>query len=402
MKSFEERLERESTAWVAEQLITDEQRTRLLARHPAQGVSTRRFLGIVAAIGGAMLLVGVSLVVKANWQEIGDWVKIGGLVGLLVACYVAGWRFKMEPGSSPRTGDALLMMGAVCFLLGIALVSQVFHIDERPANGVLLWWAGIAVVPWLTRAKGAQFVSTAAGVTWLGMELNAADSWLRIFAAEDGRWHYAVYLFAGAAFLVGLGMLLVGFGLRGGKHGDFAGLHEKWGLVVMAGALYVSGFSWTREVHATGLVFAARWQPVLVLAGLALVSMAYAWRSNRGDVTRLGGWLALGLVPVFGRLLGVNFGDNGWLVGGLSCLAMFALNFGMIRAGLATGREGWINLGIAGIALNLVTRYFVLFGTMLEGGVFFIVTGALVLGLGFMLERKRRALVGSVRGEVVS
>lgn len=402
MKSFEDRLERESAAWVTERLISAEQRAALLARHPVQAGSSKRFLGILAAIGGAMLLVGVSLVVKANWEQIGDWVKIGGLVGVLVASYATGWRLKLEPGTSPRTGDALLMVGAVCFLLGIALVSQIFHIDERPANGVLLWWAGIAAVPWLTRAKGAQFVSMAAGVIWLWMELGADDSWLRIFSVTNGRWHHGEYLFAAAVWLIGLGLLFFGFALRGGKHEDFAGLHEKWALVIMTGALYVSGFSWARGSQSSEAPHPARWQPVLVLAGLVLLALAWAWRRNRADVVRLGGWVALALVPVFFRLLGGNFGDKGWLVGGLSCLAMFALNLGMIRAGLATGREGWINLGIAGIALNLVTRYFVLFGTMLEGGVFFIVTGALVLGLGFMLERQRRALVGSVRREVAS
>lgn len=83
----------------------------------------------------------------------------------------------------------------------------------------------------------------------------------------------------------------------------------------------------------------------------------------------------------------------------MSCAALFLLNIGMIRTGLATGRESWINLGMTFIALNVVTRYFLLFGTMLQGGVFFIVTGLLIIGLGWYLERKRRALVGTVRKE---
>lgn len=74
----------------------------------------------------------------------------------------------------------------------------------------------------------------------------------------------------------------------------------------------------------------------------------------------------------------------------------------MIRRGLETGRESWSNLGVAGIALNVFTGYFVLFATMLEGGVFFIVTGLLVIGVGYALERKRRSLVAEVRKEVAS
>ncbi len=399
MKSFEERLEAESAVWAADNLITVEQRSRLLALHPVRSGGSNRLLGILAAIGGAMLVVGVSLIIKSNWEELGDWVKMGGLLAVLVASYAVGWRLKISPGNSPRIGDAFLMVGAVCFLLGIALVSQVFHIDSRPANGVLLWWAGIAVLPWLTRAKGVQFVSLVAGLVWIGMEFHANDSWLRL-AMPNSPWLDESRLFMGAEFLLGLVVLCAGVGMRTGWAEAFAGLHEKFGLVIMTAALYAQGFAWAKGSHHQTTLTAARWQPVLVLVVLVLVAASFAAVRNRSGIGRLAGYAALGLLPSLAQLFGVDFKDSGWMSGGLACIAMFLLNLGMIREGLATGRETWINLGMAGIALNIVTRYFLLFGTMLEGGVFFIVTGALILGLGFGLERKRRALVGSVRGEV--
>jgi uncharacterized membrane protein len=293
------------------------------------------------------------------------------------------------------------MVGAVSFLLGIALVSQVFHLDSRPANGVLLWWVGIAAVPWLTRGKGAQFVSLVAGLVWLGMEFHAHDSWLRL-ATSHGPWLDENRLFMGAEFLLGLVVWCAGIGMRSGWAESFAGLHEKIGLMIMSGSLYVQGFAWAKGSHNQTALMAARWQPVVLLLVLGVVAAAFALVRNRSGVGRLAWYAALGLLPALAHLFGVDFKDSGWMWGGLACVAMFLLNLGMIREGLATGRETWINLGMAGIALNILTRYFLLFGTMLEGGVFFIVTGALILGLGFGLERKRRALVGSVRGEVRS
>jgi uncharacterized membrane protein len=71
----------------------------------------------------------------------------------------------------------------------------------------------------------------------------------------------------------------------------------------------------------------------------------------------------------------------------------------MIRTGLATGREGWVNLALAFIAVNIVTRYFDLFGTMMEGGVFFVVSGVIVLTLGIYLERKRREWLKAMRAQ---
>jgi uncharacterized membrane protein len=402
MSSFEEMLEAESSAWVDEGLITAGQRTRLLARHPVEPHGAHRFMAILAMIGGALFIVGVSLVIKANWDQLGDWLKIGGLVALLVGTYGLGWKLKIAPGHYPKTGDACFMAGAVAFLLGIALVSQIFHIDSRPPNGVLLWWVGIAVLPWLVRAKGMQFVSAVAGCVWLGMELGTRDSWLHL-GPDSGRGFEGEFvLFTAAAFLVGVTLVGFGFALRGGRHAYFAGLHEKLGLVLATAALYALGFSWSAHRWFYQSMQPARLEPVVLLSVLAAGALGGAWRRSRQEVKALGPYLLLGLVPAGANLLGIELHDSNWLWGGLACLAMFLLNLGMIRAGLAAGRESWINLGMAGIALNIVTRYFLLFGTMLEGGVFFIVTGLLVLGLGFYLERKRRRLVGALRKEVAS
>ncbi len=394
----EEKLSNWSAGWVSDGLVTAIQRDAILARHPVPAAGANRFLAILAGIGGSLFVVGVSLIIKSNWDQLGDWVKIGGLLALLAGSYTLGWRLKIAPGHYPKTGDACLMVAAVFFLLGIALVSQIFHINSRPANGVLLWWAGIVVLPWLTRAKGMQVVSVVAGLTWLGMELAARDSWLQL-AVEDARRDYSGYHFAAAGVLVGLALALFGLGLRRGRHDYFAGVHEKLGLLIACGSLYVLGFTWSAHGWSVHSMKAASVAPVAVLSLLALAGAGWAWLRNYGDLKPLI-WLMLPvLVPVFAHLLGLELLDSGWLWGGLACLTLFLLNIGMVRTGLATGRESWINVGMGFIALNIITRYFLLFGSMLEGGVFFIVTGLLVLGLGWYLERKRRKLVGTVRQE---
>src|SRR5262245_59927475 len=95
MKTFEERLEAESLVWVDEGLIATAQRVRLLERYPKKTSGAQRFMAILLTIGGALLVVGVSLVIKSNWASIGDWVKILGLVALLAGGYALGWRLKI-------------------------------------------------------------------------------------------------------------------------------------------------------------------------------------------------------------------------------------------------------------------------------------------------------------------
>jgi uncharacterized membrane protein len=105
------------------------------------------------------------------------------------------------------------------------------------------------------------------------------------------------------------------------------------------------------------------------------------------------------LVPVVGVLADWNLQDGGWLWSAWAWTALFAVNVAMIRFGLKEGRPAWVNLALPLIALNIFTRYLDLFGTMMEGGIFFVVTGGVILGLGYYLGRKRRSLLAGLRQE---
>lgn len=424
--SFENRLRQESTGWVAEGIITGTQREALLARHPATADvpadaphatapataetaaeshrSNNRFVAILGMIGGALLLTGICLVISSNWQAIGDWTKIGGLIALLIGSYAAGWRLGIAPGNFPRTGDACFMLGAGLLLAGIALVSQIFHLNSRPPNGVLVWWIGIAAVPWLVRSVGAQFLSLAAGLLWLGMEMAQPDSWLSA-VTEHFRYYdeQLFFVFAAVYLLLGLTIWLAGIALRGSRRADFSGMHEKWGALLVCAGLYAFGFirhSWRSYRNDTDGLIRIAPVPMIVVIALLLLAGWLAWRARSERKTlRV---LAPGLFAsaLIGGFMGIGLPcDAGWLwaLSVIASAVLFVLNILMIRAGLVGGRAGWVNLGIAFIALNIITRYIDLFGTMLRGGLFFIVTGILVIALGIFLERKRRAWIATVR-----
>lgn len=393
MKSFEERLRGESLEWVGAGLLTDEQRTALLARHPL-ATGGGRFVAILASVGGGLLLAGVCLLISSNWQDIGDWVKIAGLCVLLAGSYVAGWRLKVAPGLYPKTGDGFFMLGAGLFMAGIALVSQIYHLNARPATGALAWWLGICAVPWLVRSKGAQAVSLVAFLTWLGMEFAMPGSWLSLL--PEGSYSESGIRFVAIMTVVGLAVWLAGLAMRGTRHEAFAPLHERWGAVMVCAGLYLLGFlrhiwEWRSEARAVELT------PVIVVAGLVALAGWGALKASRRELLSLSAWFVAALVPIGAVLAGWNPGDHGWLWSAWSWTALFVLNVFMIRTGLATGRESWVNLGLAFIAVNIVTRYLDLFGTMMQGGVFFVVSGVIVLTLGIYLERKRRGWVAGMR-----
>lgn len=394
MKDFAERLRRESEDWVGRGIVSAEQRDRLIALYPVTD-SPSRFLTVLSSVGGALVALGVILVIAANWEDIGDWVKIAGLIVLLVAAYGAGWTL-IRRGHYPRIGESLIMVGCILFLAGIALVSQIFHLDGRPASALLIWWLGIVLLPYLTLSRGAQFVSLVALLSWLGTELYADGSPVRIVADMDND-HAWITGFAFAAG-VGLAIFLRGLSLRRGGFDLFAGMYEKWGLLILHGAVYMLGFL----RHLTGWnqaepLAVVAWLPALLLA-VALAATAFlAWRSQPREVGRLAPWIALPMIAAAGVLAGIDLGDEGWLWSILAWLGLFLLDLGLVRIGVDSGREGWVNLAIAFLGINILTRYFDLFGTLVDGGVLFLTSGVIILAVGIFLEKKRRRLLSSLR-----
>lgn len=390
--SFESRLRKETPGWVAAGLITTEQARAIEARHPENGAAGgRRFLAIITGLGAVLSVVGVALIISANWDDIHRWVKIAAMVLLLGGAQGAGFWLKCVRGDYPKLGDALLMAGCVLFILGIALVSQIFHLGGRAGDAVLVWIAGIVAVPLLTRARGAFFVLLVAVYAWLWIEATTNDG--RLAMDTTGYTSEAFTL----PFVLLCGSLVLYWTAawwRAAWRG-FAAMQQAWPVVVICATVYVAGFThegWWSS-HQRALLSPSAW----VLIGLVVAAaVGAAWR-NWNAWRMLSPWLILAAAPAL-IALGGFFGMEGRLAGSvLSWITLVVLNVFMARAGLAEGKPWLVNTAMAFIALNIFTRYFDIFSSMLDQGLMFLVSGVVVLGVGWYLERKRRSLLGAMR-----
>lgn len=388
--SFESRLRKETPRWVAAGVLTPEQARRVEALHPEnEGASTRRFLAIVTMLGGALSVVGLALIISANWDDIHRWVKLGVFAVLLAGAYGLGARLLNGPNAKPLVGEALLTIGCALFISGIALVSQIYHLDGRAGDAVLFWIAGMAAVPLLTRTRGPFFVLLLATYLWFAIEATARDGRLTLGSGLHGRPEYSLPFVLLCVALT----LYWAAGFWPAAWRKFAATQQTWAVTIVCATVYAAGFLHHGRMHDGGLLV----QPALWLIALALaVGGLAAWR----DFTSwrlLSPWLVLATVPAW-LAFGGFFGDGARIAGAwLSCATLLALNVFMARAGLALGRPWLVNLGVAFIALNLFTRYFDFFSSMLNQGMMFLVSGIVVLGIGWFLERKRRDLLAAIK-----
>jgi uncharacterized membrane protein len=118
---------------VEDGLITEDTRGGIMARY----VSAKRLPEIVPLLGLSMIGLGVLSFIAANWKVIPALLKVIMIIGAYLGC-VAG-AYCLEKRGRRVMPDMLLFLSGFLLMGGLALMSQIFHI-EGSARGLLGTW----------------------------------------------------------------------------------------------------------------------------------------------------------------------------------------------------------------------------------------------------------------------
>ena len=100
-------------------------------------------------IGGMLCVLGVILLVSANWQSIPREAKLGALLGLLTASTLLGTEGSRRKWN-PAIPEISYLFAAVLPLVGLALVSQIFNLSGSGFALILTWFISILFLPFLS------------------------------------------------------------------------------------------------------------------------------------------------------------------------------------------------------------------------------------------------------------
>jgi uncharacterized membrane protein len=378
--------------------ITGEQRQKIIEHFKLKD-DGGNFLAIVSIIGAVLIAAGITLLISAHWNEIPRGVKIATGLLLLAGFHAGGWWLREVQGKYGKTGEALHLIGSCLFLANIALIGQIYNIVSRPPNAFLLWWIGIAALPWLLRSKAQHVLLLMAFGIWFGFEVNERGG--LIYCESDRQ----VLLYA----LLGLVYLGAGYCLRRGVFSEFAGVTERLGL--LAFLIFVYPLTWEDFFGFENSEMRQWFFPAL--AAFALLLLAVGLR-NLTALTRQWRW------TWFAALLGmmvfmatVWFGcwqldhagesrhhfwgeSRSYLVGSL---ALFVFCLLQIQIGIQKRSQFLVNLGVVFIALDIIAAYFSLFGSMARTGLMFLISGVFLIVFGVYLEKKRRTLMKQIKAQ---
>jgi uncharacterized membrane protein len=380
-------------------LITDEQRQKIVEHFQLKEDSGGKFLAIVSLIGAVLIAAGITLLIAAHWNDIPRGVKVATGLLLLLGFHAGGWWLREVQGRYRKTGEALHLVGSCLFLANIALVGQIYNIVSRPPNAFLLWWIGIAALPWLLRSKAQHVLLLIAFGIWFGFEVNERGS---LIYCESQR---QILLYA----LLGLVYLGAGYCLRRTPFSEFSGVTEKIGL--LAFLIFVYPLAWK---HFFGWENPEIRQWVFPALGLfALLPLAAGIRNLRALTGQWRGTWFAALLGMMVFMATVWFGcwqldHNGvphdfywseswsYLAG---TLALFIFCLLQIQVGIQERSPFLVNLAVVFIAADIIAAYCGLFGSMARTGVMFLISGIFLIVFGVYLETKRRTLMKQIKSQ---
>lgn len=412
--SYRKRLEADLGRWVGEGLVSPESAT-TIRRSLVQEGGGFKLPALLGLFGGLLIASSVSAFVAANWEDIPRLVKLAMvLLGLVGALGIAVW---LESRGSTGGADAAATCGTLIFAASVALVGQMYHLPTDWPGGALLIAIGALIVAFLLRSNGALIIALVAIAAWSGGRWDEREAnahllfwlpflpalWLAAtrhnrlvhhlavlvllgwFATLPGQYAFFRFDYGLLAYWLAVSVLFVALGAlaldRGGPGLLTACL--PWGLIGLILALNVelarildadeakAGTALWLNYFAYALAL-----PAVIGLGLLARERRLAW--------------PLGLALFMALLVPVLFWSGGAvsMAGKIVVAALIlAIAIGIVVAGAGGGVR---RLSIAGstlFAIAIVILLWQTIGTLLDQSLFFLVGGALLIGLASGMRR---------------
>ena len=343
-----------------------------------------RWQGLVALILGAILLAcGVVLFVSAHWDELGPGPRLSLVLAMVAAFHLAG---AFTRSTYRGLSTALHAVGTVSTGAGIALVGQIFNIQEHWPAAILLW-AVAALAGWiLLHAEAQQTLALLLFPAWIFSELSygaqghiGQDVYLGRFLVVWAVLYLTVFLgsrrriaqeilFAVAAVASVVGVVLLLEGWRS-WYGSLAYL-----------SLGTRLWGWTGIAFLPLLIALFRLRKSLAPVAVAIaVSIALPWCQRIWTDTSAG---------VYG---GQSFVNNEPNLAAHALVAAFAVF--IIWWGVRLASKALVNLGIVEFAVAVGWFYFSDIFDKVGRSLGLIGLGVLFLAGGWALEKTRRGLL---------
>ncbi len=397
----------EARRWVSQGIISKAQLQKISSLYKtSQKEAEDSHIGIVSIIsifGALMIGAGIILFFALNWDTIPKYVKVLSILAAIIASYHIGYLMKFQKASFPKVGSSLIFLGGILFGSGIFLIGQIFHISSHWPNAFLFWFLGVIPLAYLTGSLSLEYLGLLTIGAYIGSE---TFYW---FGFLD-RYYDISYAF----FLVFLSTGIVYY-ILGNLHEKKQSLQRMrypfhlFGSFLILFVTYLFSFKWFREESNYGYsanltaqkmsaLFSSRfWIIYLVVLALAIVIIIINFLNrDKKSVSEFYEIFCLLLLLIFTPVVVLFSKINFWLIPVTFNIILFLLIIGIIFLGFAKRERTLVNLGMFAFGIAVFSRYVEYLWDVLNGYLFFIIGGLLLIGLAILLEKNRRKIIDKI------
>ena len=415
--------------WTNEQIITQDQASRLRALYPPAPPGRSWGLILFSGFGAIVIGLGVILLLAYNWTEIPKFGKLALVFGAVVGAHGTGLWLRWKQPAAPELGEALSVLGTMLYGAGIWLVAQVYHIDEHFPNGFLFWGLGALALAWALGSVPQAIVAVVTLTMWGCSDVLQFDmpadwatplillglapiAWSKRsavltavllaaayfnLASHAGYWAGSGGVFA-TAFSISV-LLIAGARMLGNNPSatSIARVLAFFGWSGFVVCSYLLSFDdivgdvlrWTNR-HGPNplLLFAYRWS-IFCLAISAWGCLLFKrWRTDDRNVP-VEEWLCpIALLYCQGLAVVGNTTDSLFVAFVFNLVCLGIAGRWMVR-GCREGRLRPTVLGSLFLSAVVFARYFDLFDSMAVRGMIFLVLGGVLFAEGFYYRKLR-------------
>jgi uncharacterized membrane protein len=385
MADFETLLNRWQSAGVLDEVAAG--RIRAWEREQKKPAGLRWQVIVALILGAILLACGVALFVSAHWDQIGPGARLAVVLAMVSVFHLGGgWARERFHGLS----TALHAVGTVSTGAAIALVGQIFNIQEHWPAAILMW-ALAALAGWaLLRDEAQETLALLLFPAWILSEFS--------YAAEG---HIGESVYAGR-FLIVWAILYLTFFL-GSKHRIVQGiLFAVAAIASVVGIVILLLEAWRSWGSQTYLPLGLRTWGWVDIAVIPLLFAVFRFRKSVVPVATAIcfsialPWCQKVWTESFNNFNGghssyVRSGPNFFANALVAAFAVFIIWWGVRQASKAL-----VNLGIVGFAITVIWFYFSDLFDKMGRSLGLIGLGILFLAGGWALEKTRRNLVAGM------
>lgn len=398
-EAFYSRLKDELAGWQKDGIIENSQAEAIMRRYGIEkkGFKPGSAISAISTVAAVLVGFGVLIFVASNWDWLPDNAKIAIMLATTFGAYYAGYVMRFEEKNYPRAGHALLFLGSILVGAAIFLIAGIYNISDDDSRLVLLWFLVIAPLGYFFDSRPTVSLSILIFIFWL--------------AASTGiERNEPAMLFLYMLF----GIALYGIG-------QIHELTEKWsghrmiykGFGIFFILLFYLVFIIDPDSFLNGinLVSTGTWKLVtgafVILAAVSV--LANIVESERLKSTRyefyvllaaFAGWIVLFLRGSYPSFFVSKFLVSDVLLYIILNLLFLGLSIGTISIGYYKNQAEFVNAGILFFALGIILIYLAKLYGLLPIGLGLIIGGVVLFTVASYLEKKRRALLSSMKGDV--